>query len=120
MGPNRLKLRGKEPASSGVAAASAEEPTDAKGALEGIFRMLHRESGVDFTRYRQTTIAPEHAANGRVVAVVVFAYDVTEHKRVEHELSQQKLRLSSLVSAIPDMVFRGVRTRTSTPSTVLE
>ena len=56
-------------------------------------------------RYRQTTIAPEHAANGRVVAVVVFAYDVTEHKRVEQELSQQKLRLSSLVNAIPDMVF---------------
>ena len=55
--------------------------------------------------YRQTTIAPEHAANGQVVAVVVFAYDVTEHKRVEQELSQQKLRLSSLVSAIPDMVF---------------
>jgi len=55
--------------------------------------------------YRQTTIAPEHAANGQVVAVVVFAYDVTEHKRVEQELSQQKLRLVSLVSAIPDMVF---------------
>ena len=56
-------------------------------------------------RYRQTTIAPEYSANGQVVAVVVFAYDVTEHKRVEQELSQQKLRLSSLVSAIPDMVF---------------
>ncbi len=54
---------------------------------------------------RQTTIAPEHAPNGRVVAVVVFAYDVTEHKRVEQELSQQKVRLSSLISAIPDMVF---------------
>ena len=57
------------------------------------------------TRYRQTTIAPERAVDGQVVAVVVFAYDVTQHKRVEQELSEQKLRLSSLVSAIPDMVF---------------
>ena len=56
-------------------------------------------------RYRQTTIAPEEISDGKVLTVVVFAYDITEQKRVEAELSRQKLKLSSLLNAIPDMVF---------------
>ncbi|MDA8519653.1 EAL domain-containing protein [Acidovorax sp. NCPPB 4044] len=52
-----------------------------------------------------TTIVPETGPDGRVAAVVVFAFDLTEQKRLALELAQQRSRLASLVNAIPDVVF---------------
>jgi len=59
----------------------------------------------DGTHFRHTTLVPEMEPDGRVHAVVIFAYDLTEQRRMAQELSQQRTQLASLVSAIPDMVF---------------
>ncbi|WP_119965623.1 PAS domain-containing protein, partial [Simplicispira lacusdiani] len=56
-------------------------------------------------RYRHTTLVPERTADGSVGAIVLFAYDLTELKKMERELSQQKMLLTSLIQAIPDMVY---------------
>jgi len=56
-------------------------------------------------RYRHTTLVPERTADGSVGAIVLFAYDLTELKTMERELSQQKMLLTSLIQAIPDMVY---------------
>ena len=56
--------------------------------------------------FRHTTIAPEGVnQQGVVPAVVLFAYDLTELKRVEAELADQKAHLARVVNAMPDMVF---------------
>ena len=56
--------------------------------------------------FRHTTIAPEGVnEQGVVPAVVLFAYDMTELKRVEAELADQKAHLARVVNAMPDMVF---------------
>ncbi|RAR84792.1 diguanylate cyclase/phosphodiesterase [Paracidovorax anthurii] len=52
-----------------------------------------------------TTVVPETGPDGRVAAVVVFAFELTEQKRMALELAQQRSRLASLVNAIPDVVF---------------
>ncbi|MFN4119353.1 PAS domain-containing protein, partial [Acidovorax sp.] len=59
----------------------------------------------DGTMYRHTTIAPESVTEQGVPAVVLFAYDMTELKRVEAELAEQKAHLARVVNAMPDMVF---------------
>ncbi|MCB1988398.1 MAG: PAS domain-containing protein, partial [Burkholderiaceae bacterium] len=56
-------------------------------------------------RFRHTTLVPERTAQGAVAAVVLFAYDLTELKKAQHELSQQKMLLASLIQAMPDVVF---------------
>ncbi len=61
--------------------------------------------GSDGPKFFHTTVIPETGADGRVVAVVVFAVDLTEQKRLAMELGQQRSRLASLVNAIPDVVF---------------
>ncbi|SFE69364.1 sensor domain-containing protein [Paracidovorax wautersii] len=66
------------------------------------------ESRIDYPdgpQFRHTTFAPEVGPDGRVVAVVSFAYDLTAQRRMAHELDQQRSRLAGLVNAIPDMVF---------------
>ncbi|GKS99463.1 bifunctional diguanylate cyclase/phosphodiesterase [Acidovorax sp. SUPP3434] len=75
-------------------------------ALEGetvVFE--HRIPKTHGAQFWHTTLVPEVAADGRTVAVVVFAFDLTEQKRMALELTQQRTRLASLVSAIPDVVF---------------
>jgi len=42
--------------SASAVPAPGPESTDGNKALEGIFRMVQRETGVDFTHYRQTTL----------------------------------------------------------------
>ena len=59
----------------------------------------------DGPHFRHTTLVPELEHDGSVAAVVIFAYDLTDQKRMEQELDQQRTQLASLVSAIPDMVF---------------
>ncbi|RYF02016.1 MAG: EAL domain-containing protein [Comamonadaceae bacterium] len=59
----------------------------------------------DGPHFRHTTLVPELEHDGSVGAVVIFAYDLTDQKRMEQELNQQRTQLASLVSAIPDMVF---------------
>lgn len=49
------------------------------------------------------TLVPERSA-GEVSSVVIFAYDITEQKRLAHELRQQRTQLAGLVNAIPDVV----------------
>ncbi len=61
--------------------------------------------GSDGPKFFHTTVIPETGPDGRVVAVVVFAVDLTEQKRLAMELDQQRSRLASLVNAIPDVVF---------------
>ncbi|MFP5486401.1 MAG: PAS domain-containing protein, partial [Gammaproteobacteria bacterium] len=56
-------------------------------------------------RFRHTTLVPERTQDGAVVAIVLFAYDLTELKKMQRELSQQKTLLTSLIKAFPDMVF---------------
>jgi len=56
-------------------------------------------------QYRHTTIAPEPATGQGVPAVTLFAYDLTELKRIEQELANQKAQLARVVNAMPDMVF---------------
>ena len=56
-------------------------------------------------RFRHTTLVPERTAQGAVAAIVLFAYDLTELKKAQHELSQQKVLLTSLIQAMPDVVF---------------
>ncbi len=56
-------------------------------------------------RFRHTTLVPERTDDGTVVAIVLFAYDLTELKKMQRELSQQKALLTSLIQAFPDMVF---------------
>jgi PAS domain S-box-containing protein len=41
-------------------------------------------------RFRHTTLVPERTAQGAVAAIVLFAYDLTELKRTQQELSQQR------------------------------
>ncbi|WP_255593967.1 PAS domain-containing protein, partial [Acidovorax sp. sic0104] len=65
----------------------------------------NRVDAPDGPQYRHTTIAPEAVAQQGVSAVVVFAYDLTELKRIETELAQQKAHLARVVNAMPDMVF---------------
>jgi len=65
----------------------------------------NRVDAPDGTQYRHTTIAPEAVTPQGVNAVVVFAYDLTELKRIETELAQQKAHLARVVNAMPDMVF---------------
>ncbi|WP_019703643.1 EAL domain-containing protein [Paracidovorax oryzae] len=66
------------------------------------YRSPFRGEGPEFFH---TTIIPETGPDGRVVAIMVFAVDVTEQKHLALELSQQRSRLASLVNAIPDVVF---------------
>jgi diguanylate cyclase (GGDEF)-like protein/PAS domain S-box-containing protein len=49
------------------------------------------------------TFVPERAGE-EVSSVVIFAYDITEQKRLAHELRQQRTQLAGLVNAIPDVV----------------
>ncbi|NUN62933.1 MAG: diguanylate cyclase, partial [Burkholderiaceae bacterium] len=56
-------------------------------------------------RFRHTTLVPERTQDGAVGAIVLFAYDLTELKAMQRELSQQKALLTSLIKAFPDMVF---------------
>ena len=56
-------------------------------------------------RFRHTTVVPERTADGSIGSLVLFAYDLTELKKAQGELSQQKSLLSSLLKAMPDMVF---------------
>ena len=65
----------------------------------------NRIDGLDGAQYRHTTLVPESIPGQGVTAVVVFAYDLTELKRIEMELAQQKAHLARVVNAIPDMVF---------------
>ncbi|WP_035202468.1 bifunctional diguanylate cyclase/phosphodiesterase, partial [Acidovorax sp. CF316] len=65
----------------------------------------NRIDGLDGAQYRHTTLVPESITDQGVMAVVVFAYDLTELKRIENELAQQKAHLARVVNAIPDMVF---------------
>ena len=51
-----------------------------------------------------TTFVPERSGSGEVDSVVIFAYDITEQKRLAQELRQQRAQLAGLVSAIPDLV----------------
>ena len=62
-------------------------------------------AGPDGTQCRHTTIAPETVTEQGVPAVVLFAYDLTELKRIEQELAHQKAHLARVVNAMPDMVF---------------
>ncbi|AVP59107.1 GGDEF domain-containing protein [Pulveribacter suum] len=50
------------------------------------------------------TFVPERVGAGEVTSVVIFAYDVTEQKRLAQALGQQRAQLASLVSTIPDLV----------------
>ncbi|HCL84965.1 MAG TPA: GGDEF domain-containing protein [Comamonadaceae bacterium] len=50
------------------------------------------------------TFVPERVGAGPVNAVVVFAYDVTEQKRLAQALGQQRAQLASLVNTIRDLV----------------
>ena len=65
----------------------------------------NRIDALDGPQYRHTTLVPESITEQGVVAVVVFAYDLTELKRIETELAQQKAHLARVVNAMPDMVF---------------
>ncbi|CAN7331921.1 EAL domain-containing protein [Acidovorax sp. LjRoot66] len=65
----------------------------------------NRIDGLDGPQFRHTTLVPESITEQGVVAVVVFAYDLTELKRIETELAQQKAHLARVVNAMPDMVF---------------
>ncbi|MDY0107892.1 MAG: PAS domain-containing protein, partial [Giesbergeria sp.] len=56
-------------------------------------------------RFRHTTLVPERTDDGAVAAIVLFAYDLTELKQMQRELSQQKALLTSLIKAFPDMVY---------------
>jgi diguanylate cyclase (GGDEF)-like protein/PAS domain S-box-containing protein len=56
-------------------------------------------------RFRHTTLVPERTAQGAVAAIVLFAYDLTELKRTQQALSQQRMLLTSLIQAMPDVVF---------------
>uniref|UniRef100_UPI000682B259 diguanylate cyclase domain-containing protein n=1 Tax=Acidovorax radicis TaxID=758826 RepID=UPI000682B259 len=65
----------------------------------------NRIDGPDGAQYRHTTIAPESVTDQGVPAVVLFAYDLTDLKRIEQELAHQKAHLARVVNAMPDMVF---------------
>jgi len=65
----------------------------------------NRIDGPGGTQCHHTTIAPESVTDQGVPAVVLFAYDLTELKRIEEELAHQKAHLARVVNAMPDMVF---------------
>ncbi|WP_422845749.1 EAL domain-containing protein [Acidovorax sp. M2(2025)] len=65
----------------------------------------NRVDGPDGPQCRHTTIAPESRTEQGVPAVVLFAYDLTNLKRIEEELAHQKAHLARVVNAMPDMVF---------------
>ncbi|MCZ2405610.1 MAG: EAL domain-containing protein [Burkholderiales bacterium] len=56
-------------------------------------------------RYRHTTLVPERTADGAIGSIVLFAYDLTELKNAQSELQRQKALLTSLLKAMPDMVY---------------
>ncbi len=56
-------------------------------------------------RFRHTTLVPERTADGSIGSIVLFAYDLTALKNAQAEALQQKALLSSLLKAMPDMVF---------------
>jgi diguanylate cyclase (GGDEF)-like protein/PAS domain S-box-containing protein len=56
-------------------------------------------------RFRHTTMVPERTADGSIGSIVLFAYDLTALKNAQAEALQQKALLSSLLKAMPDMVF---------------
>ena len=65
----------------------------------------NRVDGPDGPRCRRVTVAPETVTEQGVSTVVLFAYDLTDLKRVEEELAHQKAHLARVVNAMPDMVF---------------
>lgn len=65
----------------------------------------HRSDTDRGTQYWRTTIAPESAIGQSPPSVVLFAYELTDVKRIELELAEQKTHLARVVNAMPDMVF---------------
>ncbi|PIF25294.1 PAS domain S-box-containing protein/diguanylate cyclase (GGDEF)-like protein [Acidovorax sp. 56] len=65
----------------------------------------HRSDSERGTQYWRTTIVAESAEGQSPPAVVLFAYELTDVKRIELELAEQKTHLASVVNAMPDMVF---------------
>jgi len=55
-------------------------------------------------KYWHVTLVPERIHGRDVASVMVFAYDITEQKRLAQELDQQRAQLAGLVNAIPDLV----------------
>ncbi len=58
----------------------------------------------DGTRYYQTQMVPEVAADGTVESLMGITRDVTDYKRVEQALRQSEERYRSLVESLPQLV----------------